>query len=289
MRMISLIPAWRLPCALYSQGHLWVTICSMIDPNFRPPEPTVSREETVKRQKILPWIKDYFDDVTSGIFIGGSLSYGANYSVTKSSDIDVQLVLDDGALDRLLLLDLYEQSELEQAVLGYKRGIYQQFSLVGTKDGVSIESHFWGKDAFVEAIDYSSNKTPRLRSSIATPSTDYGFSFDGTSDAVDFYGEMVEGFPVSLLPSYRVIDTKLYLCRPIATILGGPIILKTNNYLDSAIERCWTITIEQLRQARIKSADGKNLTIVNALPGKYKMSPEVKDALLVKTESLLSS
>lgn len=261
----------------------------MIDPNFQPPAQEVSKAETLKRKNLLPWIKDYFDSVTTGIFVGGSLSYGADYSVNENSDIDVQLVLDDKALDELLSLGFYKKDELEHALSGYKRGIYQQFSLVGEKDGVSIESHFWNKEAFIKAINYTVTDTPRLRSSIATPSTDYGFSFDGTSDAVDFYGEIVDGYPVSPFPSFRTVHSKLYICRPITTILGGPIILKTDSDFTAAIEVCWKTTIEHLRVFRAGDQTDTNTSLVNALPSQYKMSPESKAALLAKTEYLLSS
>jgi len=261
----------------------------MIDPNFQPPEHEISKAETLKRKNLLPWIKDFFDDVTTGIFVGGSLSYGADYSVNSNSDIDVQLVLDDQALDKLLALNFYDKKELEYALSGYKKGIYQQFSLVGEKDGVSIESHFWNKDAFIKAINYTNSETPRLRSSITTPSTDYGFSFDGTNDAVDFYGEIIDGYPVSPFPSFRIIDSKLYLCRPITTILGGPIILKTDDDFNDAIETCWRSTIEHLKAFKAEAETGINASIVNALPSQYKMSPESKAALLAKVEYLLSS
>ena len=260
----------------------------MIDPNFTPPEQAVSKRETAKRQALVPWIKQYFDGVALGIFIGGSLSYGADYSVSEKSDIDVQLVLDDEKLDQLALLDIYSKDDVEQALGGYKKGIYQQFSLVGEKDGVSIESHFWGKQAYIHAINYTNSDTPRLRSSITTASTDYGFSFDGSSDAVDFYGEMIDGYAVSSFPSYRVVDSKLYLCRPITTIIGGAIVIKTDSDFDSAIEECWRVTINKLRQA-LKNEEDKGLSLVNALPSQYKMSPDSKAALIAKTEYLLSS
>lgn len=261
----------------------------MIDPNFQPPDQELSRAETLKRKKLLPWVKDTFDSVTAAIFVGGSLSYGADYSVNSNSDIDIQLVLNDEALDDLPLLNFYNKEEVEYALSGYKKGIYQQFSLVAEKDGVSIEGHFWNKDAFINAINYTNSETPRLRSSIATPSTDYGFSFDGTSSVVDFYGEIVEGYPVSPFPSFRTEDSKLYLCRPITTILGGPIILKTDSDLDEAVALCWKTTIERLKMFKSSAQNGVSATIVNALPSQYKMSPESKAALLSKTEHLLSS
>lgn len=261
----------------------------MIDPNFKPPEESVSKEETARRLSLVPWIKEYFDKVTTGIIVTGSLSYGANYSVTPESDIDVQLVLDDATLDDFLQLDFYDKTELEQAISGYRLGLYQQFSLNGKKEGVSIESHFWSKQAFIDAISYVTDQTPRLRTSIDTPSTDYGFSFDGSHDAVDFYGEMKGGFPVSSLPSYRILDSKVFLCRPITNILGGPILLKTDADIDVAIKDCWTGTIEHLRVARSNSEDGSKLSVVNALPSQYKMSPESKASVNAEAERLLFS
>lgn len=258
----------------------------MIDPNFQPPAAEVSREETTKRTNLLPWIKEYFDGIADSIIIGGSLSYGANYSVTPKSDIDVQLILNDTTLNTAAQLDLYDKAELQHALNGFRKGIFHQFSLVGIKDGVSIESHFWRKDAYIKAISYQTEQTPRLRSSIATPSTDYGFAFDGTSDAIDFYGEMIEEFPVSPFPSYRVTDGKLFLCRPITNILGGPIIIKVSPEVQAAVDTCWQESIARLREARLTN---QNTTLVNALPSQYKMSPEAKAALLAKTDHLLAS
>lgn len=261
----------------------------MIDPNFQPPEARISKEETARRMNLLPWIKEYFNKTTHGIIVAGSLSYGADYSVGPNSDIDVQLVLDDAAMNDLELLDLFDKADIEYAVSGYRRGIYQQFSLNGEKDGVSIECHFWGKQAFIDAVSYVTDKTPRLRSSIAAPSTDYGFSFDGSHDAIDFFGEIIDGYPVSVLPSYRIVNSKIYLCRPITNILGGPILLKTDTDIDVAIQRCWLVTIDHLKSVGVGVEDDGGLSVVNALPSQYKMSPESKAAVNTKAEQLLFS
>jgi len=259
----------------------------MIDINFQPPEPAISQIETEKRKNLLPWVLEYFNNVTTGIFVCGSLSYGADYSVTSTSDIDIQLVLNDDTLDIFESLDLYDKTELHSAIKGYKKGAYKQFSLTGIKDGVPIESHFWNKQAFIDAITFQSSETQRLRSSIDTPSTDYGFAFDGTYNSLDFYGEIIDGYPVSVFPSYREVEGKLYLCRPVTNMLGGPIVLKTDAECDIAIDACWTETITRLKDVKRTSPDVQ-LSIVNALPSQYKMSPTSKATVIAKTEHLLS-
>lgn len=261
----------------------------MIDPNFQPPAPEISRIETEKREALLPWLDEYFSATMDSILVCGSLSYGANYSVTPKSDIDVQLIINDSRLEELSLLDLYDKEELKHAIAGYKEGIYKQFSLTGEKNGIPIESHFWNKDAFVQAITFVSQETPRLRSSIDTPSTDFGFSFDGSSDSVDFYGEMISNYPVSVFPSYREKGTTLYLCRPVTNILGGPIVIKASKEIEAAMDECWTHVISHLKKARESSDSPESLNVVNALPSQYKMSQTSKAAVIAKTDYILSS
>ena len=260
----------------------------MIDPNFQPPEPAVSKRETEKRKNLLPWIAEYFDTVTDSIIVAGSLSYGADYSVRPESDIDIQLVLNDEQIDTLATRTLFDSDAVTHAVEGYKNGFYQQFSLAGEKDGVSIECHFWNKTAFIDAVTYKSTETPRLRSSIETASTDFGFSFDGSSHSVDYFGEMIEAFPVSPFPSYRDVSGVLYLCRPITNILGGPIVVKESSEVRSAMDTCWNESIRRLKQVKQGHANPDSLTIVNALPSQYKMSPSAKAAVIARAEISLN-
>ena len=260
----------------------------MIDPNFQPPAPEISKAETAKRKNLLPWIAAYFDQVTDGIFVCGSLSYGSDYSVRPDSDIDIQIVLKEDAIDLLTTLDIYTKQDIEYALEGYKKGLYKQFTHAGEKDGVSIETHFWNKKAFINAITLTSQETPRLRSSIDTPSTDFAFTFDGSSDAIDYFGEIIEGYPVGVFPSFRRIDSVLYLCRPVTNILGGPIVLKTDSELDAAMTTCWEKVISELRQAQQVHPNPSTLSLVNALPSQYKMSPASKAQVIAKTDYLLS-
>ena len=254
----------------------------MIDPNFIAPPSDVSKVETKKRLDLLPWLKDTLSPYAEGIFVAGSLSYGANYSVSPSSDIDIQIVTTPTILDSITTLELFNKSDLEHALKGFSRGLYDQFSLVAEKEGISLECHCWNTSAFIQAITYESKSTLRLRSSIETPSTDYGFSFDGKESIVDFYGQMIDGYAVSEFPSYRFIDNTYYLCRPVTNILGLPIVLTSTDTITAAIDQCWSLSVQKLNEAKASQAS-QTLSIVNALPSKYKMSPEAKVAVEQKT------
>ncbi len=247
----------------------------MLEPDFVPPDKEVSEIETKKRMAVLPDILSIFDSSTSAILVSGSLAYGSNYSVTEKSDIDLQLLVNLETVDALKNIDQFKDTGIEKAIEGFKAGYFQQFSFDFWLNDIRCECHFWSEDAFLDAITYKNSVTPRLRQSIETPSTDFGFSFDGELNKVDYFGEVVGGYPVSDFPTFRIVDKKIFLCRPIANILGKALVLKSNDELENAIDRCWVKTIEELSNFKIANPEA-DASIFNVLPGKNKVSPEVK-------------
>lgn len=261
----------------------------MLDPNFQLPDPDVARAETQRRNQLIDWFAGYSGSATTALLVSGSMSYGRNHSVTPRSDIDMQLAITPKTIPELVKLDRFEPEQMRKATDGYLAGHFEQFSLTFQEKGVSMECHFWDQDALIAAISYKTSETRRLRSGIASPSTDHGFSFQRDESTVDYYGEMVAGFPVGILPSYREEDGRLYLCRPITNILGIPQVLKSNPSIDRAIQQTWHATAHRLYEAAGGVVDLSKSSIVNALPGMNKMSPEALDAVNVKTVEMLQA
>ena len=262
-------------------------LLNMLEPNFTPPDADISKVETQKRLNLIKWFSGYIASSVTGMLVCGSMSYGQNYSVKPSSDIDMQLLVTPTTILELLKTDCFDRQELEHALDGYQRGLYGQFSLVFNKDGVPMECHFWDEKAFIDAITFKSAVTKRLRTSIDIPSTDYAYSFDRDVSRKDYYGELKDGFAVADFPSYRR-ESRLYLCRPITGVLGLPLVEITSSKLDKAMSECWETAIAELKSfAGDKPIDLEITSIVNALPGKNKMSPESISRVQAKTNQLL--
>ncbi len=262
----------------------------MLEANFKLPDRKLSEEETQKRFELIYWFAEYIKNSVTGLMVSGSMSYGQNYSVKPSSDIDMQLLVNNETVKELLKTGCFDSDELRHAVEGYLAGLYGQFSLVFEKDGVSMECHFWDEQAFIDAITFKNENTKRLRSSIDTPSTDFGYSFDREESRKDYYGEVVSGFAVADFPSFRKINDKTFLCRPVTNILGLPLVVITYSRLSDAIEECWKIAVGKLLEfAGSNNVDLSTISIANTLPGKNKMSPGSLEKVQTKTRSLISS
>lgn len=261
----------------------------MLEPDFQLPDKATSELETKKRLDLLDWFIDYIKGPVTALIVSGSLSYGQNYSVKPTSDIDMQLLVTPETVDQLLKTSCFNANELAHAVAGYKKGLFKQFSLVFKKNDVPLECHFWDEQAFFAAITFQSETTKRLRSSIETPSTDYGYSFDREESIEDYYGEMIHNYAVSDFPSFRKLNAKLYLCRPITNILGMPLVKIRSDAFETAVENCWLNAAHELiKFADEKPIDLTKISIANTLPGKNKMSPEALSTVQEKTSVILS-
>jgi hypothetical protein len=262
----------------------------MLEPDFELPDLEVSKAETQKRLKLLDWFTEYIRSSVTGLIASGSMSYGQNYSVKPSSDIDMQLLVTDSTVEELAKTDCFDPEELRTAISGYKKGLFKQFSLVFHKDGVPMECHFWDEQAFIEAATFKAENTKRLRTSINTPSTDHGFSFDREENTKDYYGEMVDGYAVADFPSYRKVNGKIFLCRPITNVFGIPLVKITSDKLNDAFDASWLAAVDELLLfAAGKPIDLDSISIANTLPGKNKMSPGALANVRAKTRSVLDS
>ena len=261
-----------------------------LEPNFTPPNRAISEAETKKRNVLVKWLSDIIDNSVVGLIVSGSMGYGYDYSVKETSDVDMQLVVTPETVDRLSELNIFDPTELEKAIAGYLEGVYGQFSLVFQKSGVNMECHFWDLSAFTAAITYQTIETKRLRSGIDTPSTDHGFSFSRLESSKDYYGEIVNGYSVGVLPSYREENNTLYLCRPITNILGLPRIEKSNAELDTSMDKTWNESVKRLASfAKNGAVDLSKYNVENTLPGKNKMRQDVLHSIRKKTREKLAA
>lgn len=258
----------------------------MLEPNFTPPNPEESGVETQKRLDELAKFKTQIKDSATSLIVAGSMGYGQNYSVKKTSDLDMILFTNKDLVDNLSSTGLFNAEDLNHAVSGYKKDLYKQFSLVFESNNIPMECHFWDQEALIDALLYKSESTKRLRSGVDTPSTDYAHSFSGKEDVKDYFGEMIEGYPVADFPTYRMVDDVVFLCRPITNILGHPLVVFGDQKVLEAIETCWNMTIKKLVEYR---QHDNQASIINALPGKIKVAPVIMKEIEKKQDSVLDN
>lgn len=262
----------------------------MLEKNFLPPLPEISMRETARRLKLAKEFLPEIQSAITGLIVSGSVSYGANYSVTEKSDIDMQLLITPESVKELLATKLFDADKLNKGVNAYLANIIKQFSLSFDRDGVEMQCHFWDDAAFKKAITFESISTTRLRSQIATPNTDYAYSFDGSENILEIFGTMVDEYPTSDFPTYRIVDNIMYFCRPITNILGMPIILYGEDKLTPHINKTWQMATKFLVESN--KGDVINLVrtnLLNTLPGKNKISEEHKLQIEKRTKEELNA
>lgn len=256
----------------------------MFEKNFAPPPLKKAQKETQKRMALVKNFLPTIKPAITALIITGSLAYGKNFSITEKSDIDFLLTINKKTVDNLPKTNLFSSENLNKIIPAYKKGIIKQFSLSFEKNNVEMQCHFWDQVAFEKAITFQTSTTPRIKSQLGIPSTDYAYSFDGTENIADFFGRQREKFIISDFPSYRIIKNKTFLCRPITNILGCPDIIYGNRKLFLAINKSWENVIQHLINFNKKRPINlAKLNIINTLPGKNKVSSECQKQIMQRT------
>lgn len=102
--------------------------------------PMDTREETKKRLLIAKGISSQLEGIVRGVLLGGSMSFGQNFSVTDKSDIDMVVVCDK-ARARDLEKTPYFKGEVHDGVLNmFREGVINLFWVTKEVDSVEVNS-----------------------------------------------------------------------------------------------------------------------------------------------------
>ena len=137
-------------------------------------------------------------------------------------------------------------------------------------------------------MEFKTTCTKRNRSSNNTPAIDYAFAFDGSQNEYHCSTNNIDGLFISELPSYRIIDHKYYLSRPVTNWLSLPYIVYGNDILERHIDTCWHIAIQKLIDESRGVVDLSKINILNSLPSKFKASAEAKAKILERTKRTIT-
>ncbi len=250
----------------------------MLDKNFTPPKERIAITATKKRVDIIETIIYPLSECSTSILLTGSMAYGQDFSVTPESDIDLQLTITPELFQKLHSCKYFQKYNLSRIEEGFRNGIFSQFSLNFIYKEVTIECHFWDEKTVKDILLYKKEEISRLRSQTKKIATDYAYSFDGDEDVVEYPDHKQWIYNIGLFPVYRIRNKKIFLSRPITNILGNAIVLFDNCNITEAMDTCREITEQKI--ADIKQEKGKTYSIFNTLPGKNKISEEVKIMLI---------
>ena len=250
----------------------------MLDKNFTLPKERVAITATKKRVDIIESVINMLAKCSTSVLLTGSMAYGQDYSVTPESDIDLQLTITPDFLDELGSCKFFQKYNIERIKAWFLEWKFSQFTLNFIYREVPIECHFWDEKTLKDILTYKKEKVIRLRSQTKKIATDYSYSFDGEENMETYpdYKDWI--YNVWEFPVYQIKNNKIFLSRPITNILGNAIVLFDACEITEYIEKCRAITEEKIQE--IAREDGKTYSIFNALPGKNKISEEVKIMLI---------
>lgn len=259
----------------------------MLQQDFVPPTKEVAQRETSKRIKALENFLPRIKPAITSLTVTGSMASGQNYAVTEKSDLDMQLTVTKESIKSLKEINIFQNDNFDKSLDAYLNDLIKQFSFSIEIDGIAHECHFWDEQAYIDAMEMKTEFTKRIRTSNSTQAIDYGFAFDGSQDAYDCPTEEIDGKFISVLPTYRYVDSKLYLCRPVTSLLSTPLVLLGSEMLSSHIDNTWSIVVNHLVKEAGNKLNLQKHNILNALPSKFKMSQESKDLILERTKKEL--
>ncbi len=250
----------------------------MLDKNFIPPKIHIAERETKRRINIIEGIIPQIMQYSSAMILTGSMAYGQDYSITPESDIDLQILITPEIITKIGSCKYFQKYNTKRIIEWFTNGIFEQFSLKFLYKEISVECHFWDEKTYKEILLYKKESVVRLRSQTKKIATDYAYSFDAEEDRTEYPDYKCWIYNVWVFPAYRMKNKKLFLARPITNILGNAIVLFDECNFSETINECRNITENKINEA--KKEEWKSYTIFNTMPGKNKISEEVKIMLI---------
>jgi predicted nucleotidyltransferase len=255
----------------------------MLQQNFTPPDQELSKKETRKRMNAINSFVPRIKSAITSVTVTGSMASGQNYSVTEKSDIDIQMSVTRDSVMLLKETNLFAPTVLDIPVKAYLENLINQFSISIEINGITHECHFWDEEAMISAMEMGTQFTKRIRTTNASAAIDHGFAFDGSHNTFECPTEEINGLYISVLPSYRYINSKLFLSRPITNWLNTPYILFGNQLLEKHINTVWEKVVAKLVQVSTNTLNLSTHNVLNALPSKFKASSDAKAKILERT------
>ena len=253
------------------------------------PSEEEARIETDKRLKILKEIQPIFEEFCEAMIVVGSVAFGKNYSVRKSSDIDILLYINREDAEKIKECSLIKMENKYIEAIGYFiKGEVDHFSINTEKiEGVETQYHFWDKRAHFDAE--LNNRSVKVYNVWNPPGV------SGTLRTLDLEGfehkekikilKICEYGNIHDYSAYPIIDGKFTLRNVINNLLSDPdVLFSKDDQLYLNIDLVWDLIVRKMIGEEIKIDEENLLKFINV---NWSFSPESKKRTEAKFEEAL--
>ncbi|MDD5331265.1 MAG: hypothetical protein PHE43_00370 [Candidatus Nanoarchaeia archaeon] len=243
-------------------------------------------EETSKRLKIAEEQVQRFKDISKGIILVGSVAYSPNFNVTKNSDLDMLIIVDD--LKKTLPLIISEASERK----ALQNRVFEGYCIKEESNNVPVSLHILSEDSFdiISKCFVADIRVYRPEGK------------DGIYNLKGFEGNIypykikniklndLEGFR-TIVPISFISQDRFYIGVHRDKLLSHPKILYDNGTISGKVDKLWKTVSENLYDESVRlygKLDLEKMNVVNALNKKERMSSEVIQDIKEKTKFYIS-
>lgn len=238
------------------------------------PSKEESRRETKKRVDILGKVEPILESFSEAVIVAGSVAYGKNYSVRKTSDIDLIILLSRPLAEKINSLSFFHKTP--QVVEGLKLFLNKKadhFSIIEEVEEVEVHFHFWDKEAHFRAERFE-EPWPKAYNIFAKIGKWSGTDFQGVERTIEVEYKKYDYGILMDYPPYFVYERKLVLRQPLQNlIMDGQILFTKDERLLENIDFIWReITRRFRKECEEFGSEGRSM--MNILYGYWNFSPE---------------
>jgi len=114
------------------------------------PSKKIAVQETKKRFTIIKEFKKFVKNIPIGIMVGGSLGYGPNLAIKRTSDIDLSVIINKSDINKILKTPYLKSKIPEQAVDKFKKGKINMIWFIITINHIDLNIFLYEKNSYEE-------------------------------------------------------------------------------------------------------------------------------------------
>jgi len=220
-----------------------------------------TKEETQKRLKIAESISSQLKGIAQGVYLGGSMGYGQNYSVTDKSDIDMVIVVDSDKIDELKNTDYFKEEISEHVLELFKSKGISFFWVTKYIDGVEVNTFIYETNAYVGFCLLKNSFRGFIHSRPRDTQESHGFS----GEKISFDRSVAKYNNGWLYSKKQLVDGKLLLMPPIYDFIESlQILYEQQNFITNLKKEVWKRIVQQLVNEYGLDVDLNKFSVLNS-------------------------
>ena len=219
-----------------------------------------SFDETDKRLKIAKNITSSLKGVAKGIFLGGSMGFGQNYSVTENSDVDLVIVTTRGNVKKLSNTN-FSLGKVDGGVISsFKQGKIDMFWATKHIEGVEVNSFVYEDNQYAGFCLLNNGLRLFIGAKPSETQTSYGF--DGKP--ITFSRKVIPFKSGFVYEKPALVKGRYWGGPPRQDFFySGQVLYQEGNFLSQLEKRIWKATLEQLVKEYGPNPDLSRFNVLN--------------------------